>query len=87
MGARFRSSRTREQPPSTLDRVDCFADFLRHNAKEDYTELQRSEGTGRPMGAEDFVVGLEHVRGRKIARRSLRSKPKSKTPGVQPELL
>jgi len=42
---------------------------------EDYTEFHRSEGTGRPLGTEDFIKGLERILGRKIVRRSLGRKP------------
>ncbi|MGA2558041.1 MAG: hypothetical protein ABSF17_00060 [Terracidiphilus sp.] len=31
--------------------------------------LRRAEATGRPLGAPEFVTGLENLPGRKIARR------------------
>ena len=54
-----------------LERVTSFRDeLLRPNPGEDFTELRRAEGTGRPLGAADFVRGLEKVLGRKIERRA-----------------
>jgi putative transposase len=52
-----------------LDRVARFADLLSPDPQDDYAELRRSEGTGRPIGAADFVAGLERILGRRIARR------------------
>jgi hypothetical protein len=34
----------------------------------DFAGLRRSEGSGRPVGAPDFVAGLERLRGRNLAR-------------------
>ena len=70
-----------------LDRVSNFTDLLQPDPDEDYRELRNSEGTGRPLGAEDFVAGLERVLGRKIARRAPGRKPQKTAPGEQLELL
>jgi putative transposase len=53
-----------------LDRVSHFADILVADENEDYAELRQSESTGRPLGTEDFIDGLERILGRSIARRS-----------------
>jgi putative transposase len=53
-----------------LDRVANFNDLLKPSAGEDFGDLRRAEGTGRPLGAADFVEGLEKVLGRKIERRA-----------------
>jgi len=48
------------------------------NRPEEYFgELRRAEGTGRPLGAPEFVTGLEKVLGCKIARRAPGRKPKN----------
>jgi putative transposase len=54
-----------------LDRVANFRnDLLQPSAGEDFSDLRRAESTGRPVGAADFVSGLEKVLGRKIERRA-----------------
>lgn len=53
-----------------LDRIANFADLLSEDVDEDFAELRRSEGSGRPVGTADFVAGLERLLGRKIARRA-----------------
>jgi len=53
-----------------LDRMPQFAKLLVEDESEDYAELRQSESTGRPLGTEDFIVGLERTLGRPIARRS-----------------
>ena len=54
-----------------LDRVANFRnDLLQPGAGEDFSDLRRAESTGRPVGAADFVSGLEKVSGRKIERRA-----------------
>jgi len=60
-----------------LDRVPDFAGLLNEDSSEDFAELRRAEGTGRPVGAEEFVEGLERLLGRPIARRSPGRKPVS----------
>ena len=72
---------------AVLDRAPNFMDLLQPNAPEDFTDLRNSEGTGRPLGAEDFVIGLEQVLGRKIARRAPGRKPQTNVIGEQLELL
>ena len=58
-----------------LDRAQNFTDLLPKSENEDFTELRRAEGTGRPVGADDFVKGLERLLGRPIARRAPGRKP------------
>jgi putative transposase len=70
-----------------LDRIADFADFLSPDPHDDFAELRRSEGTGRPIGASDFVAGLERILGRRIARRAPGRKPELKPTGEQLELL
>ena len=60
-----------------LDRVPNFADLLQPGPEEYFGELRRAEGTGRPLGAPEFVTGLEKVLGCKIARRAPGRKPKN----------
>ena len=69
-----------------LDRAPCSAEMLRGEA-EDFTELRRSEGSGRPVGAPDFVMGLERLLGRKTARRVPWRKPASSVASNQLELI
>ena len=70
-----------------LDRIANFADLLRDEADEDFSELRRSEGSGRPLGTPEFVTGLERLLGRNIARRSPGRKPISSSVGEQLDLL
>jgi len=70
-----------------LDRIANFADLLRDEADEDFSELRRSEGSGRPLGTPEFVTGLERLLGRNIARRSPGRKPISSPVGEQLDLL
>jgi len=53
-----------------LDRIPHLKDLLQVDAEDDFSELRRAEATGRPLGAPEFVTGLENLLGRKIARRS-----------------
>jgi hypothetical protein len=57
--------------PAAIAKAGRFHDTaIAPKAGEDFTELRRAEGTGRPLGAADFVRGLEKVLGRKIERRA-----------------
>lgn len=58
-----------------LKRVPRFVEWLAASVAEDFTELRLSESTGRPVGTEDFVKGLEQLLGRPIARRAPGRKP------------
>jgi len=50
--------------------------------------LRRAESTGRPLGAPEFVIGLESLLGRKMARRAPARKPEMQsTDAEQLELL
>jgi putative transposase len=53
-----------------LDRIPHLKGLLQPDADEDFSDLRRSETTGRPLGAPEFVNGLEKILGRKIARRA-----------------
>jgi putative transposase len=70
-----------------LERVPDFSELLRQNCDETFAVLRRGERTGRPAGAEEFVVGLECVLGRRIARRSPGRKPSAITAERQLYLL
>ena len=50
---------------------------------EDFSGLRRAEATGRPLGAPEFVSGLENLLGRKIARRAPDRKPTTDIPLAQ----
>ncbi|HEY4354503.1 MAG TPA: transposase [Acidobacteriaceae bacterium] len=52
-----------------LERLSPFADILIDDGN-DYRELRQAKSTGRPVGTEKFVEGLERRLGRPIARRS-----------------
>jgi hypothetical protein len=58
------------------ERVDDFTAFMAVDDEERHDALRRSEGTGRPLGAPEFVAGLERLLGRPIARRALGRKPR-----------
>ena len=58
-----------------LQRIDDFAAFMAVEEEGGYDALRRSEGTGRPVGAPEFVAGLERLLGRPIARRAPGRKP------------
>jgi putative transposase len=70
-----------------LDRMPSFVELLKEDYDEAFTKLRRSEGTGRPVGAEDFVNGLERVLRRPIARHAPGRKPASVATGEQLNLL
>jgi hypothetical protein len=53
-----------------LDRIPYFSELLEAATDDDFTDLRRAEATGRPLGMEDFVVGLQKLLGRPIARRA-----------------
>ena len=58
-----------------LERTGDFAAFMAIDEEACYEALRRSEGTGRPLGAPEFVAGLERLLGRPIARRAPGRKP------------
>ena len=58
-----------------LDRIPHLKELLRVDTQEDFSELRRAEATGRPLGAPEFVAGLENLLGRKIARRAPGRRP------------
>ena len=73
-----------------LDRVgaDGLAELLRPDAKDDATfaKIRGAETTGRPLGNDDFIKGLERLLGRPIARRAAGRKPETPVEN-QPNLL
>jgi hypothetical protein len=66
-----------------LERTDNFAALMAEDRDDGYEALRRSEGTGRPVGAPEFVAGLEALLGRPIARRA----PGRKKHGASPDQL
>src|SRR5258708_5612298 len=66
-----------------LERTDSFAALMANDRDDGYEALRRSEGTGRPVGAPEFVAGLEALLGRPIARRA----PGRKKRGASPNQL
>ena len=53
-----------------LDRIPHLNELLQVETEDDFSELRRAEATGRPLGAPEFIAGLENLLGRKIARRA-----------------
>ena len=70
-----------------LERIPNFAKFLMEDHEDAFVALRQAEGNGRPLGAEEFVTGLERLLGRPIARRSPGRKPAAKVQGEQMSLL
>ncbi len=64
-----------------LDRVPDFAALLADGVEEGFAELRRSEGSGRPAGAAEFVARLERILGRPIARRAPGRRPSAPASG------
>ncbi len=59
-----------------LDRIPHLKELLQVETEDDFSDLRRAEATGRPLGAPEFVTGLEKLPGRKIARRAPGRRPK-----------
>jgi putative transposase len=70
-----------------LDRIPHLKGLLATDAKDDFSDLRRAESTGRPLGAPEFVDGLEKMLGRKIARRAPGRKRVTQTDAEQLKLL
>jgi len=66
-----------------LDRIPHLKELLEANSEDDFSELRRAETTGRPLGASDFVTGLESLLGRKIARRAPGRRPSTDNPAAE----
>lgn len=47
---------------------------------EDFSDLRRAEANGRPLGASEFVTGLEKLLGREIACRAPSRRPQRMSP-------
>lgn len=65
-----------------------FASLLAPDGSDEemFARIRSAEGCGRPLANEDFVMGLERILGRPIARRAPGRKPKSRDE-PQPNLL
>jgi putative transposase len=69
-----------------LDRVKDFAALIADQADDaGFAALRAAEHTGRPLGTQDFIEGLERVLGRRVARRAPGRKP-TKPPEGQKSL-
>jgi putative transposase len=66
-----------------LDREPEFSRLLDDGREEGFLALRRSEGTGRPVGAADFVADLERRLGRRLARRAPGRKARGAVAGQQ----
>jgi len=70
-----------------LDRVKDFVALIADESDDaGFAALRAAEQTGRPLGTEDFISGLERILGRPIARRAPGRKPKQ-PPRDQLELI
>jgi putative transposase len=70
-----------------LDLIGDFAAFLARDGDPSAAKaLRAAETTGRPLGAEAFIQGLERLLGRKLARGRPGPAPKSKQNPEQAEL-
>jgi hypothetical protein len=50
---------------------------------EDFSDLRRAEANGRPLGASEFVTGLEKLLGREIACRAPSRRPTADVPAAE----
>jgi putative transposase len=66
-----------------LDRIPHLNDLLRTDTEDDFSDLRRAETTGRPLGAPEFVTGLENLLGRKIARRAPGRRTTTENPAAE----
>jgi len=66
-----------------LDRIPHLKDLLHAGMEDDFSELRRAESTGRPLGASEFVAGLQSRLGRKIARRAPGRRPTTEVPAAR----
>jgi hypothetical protein len=65
-----------------LDQIPHLKEHLQSGTEDDFSELRRAEGTGRTLGAPEFVDSLERGLGRKIARRAPGRGPTTDTPAA-----
>jgi len=70
-----------------LDLIPRFAELLIGDRDEAFAELRQAEGSGRPLGTAEFVIGLERLLGRPVARRAPGRKPTASVAGEQLKLL
>ncbi len=61
-----------------LARIADFPALLADTGDADFAALRTAESTGRPLGNEEFVAGLESILGRQIAKREPGRKPKTR---------
>jgi putative transposase len=66
-----------------LDKIPHLKDLLHAGMEDDFSELRRAESTGRPLGASEFVAGLQSRLGRKIARRAPGRRPTTEVPAAR----
>ena len=66
-----------------LDRIPHLKELLQVETQDDFSYLRRAEATGRPLGAPEFVTGLENLLGRRIARRAPGRKPTGEVPTTE----
>ena len=67
--------------------MSCFADLLLEDRDEAFAALRQAEGAGRPVGAAEFVTGLERLLGRPTARRAPGPRPAASVSAKQLKLL
>jgi putative transposase len=60
-----------------LARVPDFPALLADSADQGFGALRTAEISGRPLGNDEFIAGLERILARRIARRTPGRKPKS----------
>jgi putative transposase len=53
-----------------LERISDFPALLADAGDAGFAALRTAESTGRPLGNEEFIAGLEHILGRRIAKRA-----------------
>jgi hypothetical protein len=82
-----RRGNRREPIQPVLERMPGLAELLQQDHDGAFEKLRRSEGTGRPVGAEEFVLGLEKLLKGPIARRSPGRKPAASLQREQLRLL
>jgi hypothetical protein len=70
-----------------LERIPNLSELLKNDCDEAFAVLRRAERTNRPADAEEFVIGLERLLGRSIARHSPGRKPAPMTTEKQMNLL
>lgn len=62
-----------------LQRVGEFSRLIGTDADDEaaFQAIRKAEGTGRPLGNDDFIAGLERILGRPLARRAPGRRPRT----------